>query len=511
MLCCFCCLSCVLSGPAFAVGEAPDLDDILQGADPWEDFANVSNALHAVSDNELDISASGLDNDSFSSIEDSSGLFSSEQGGGEGGQEESGEEVGQSGEEGISVYSIPEYSGQRVSILASAGWIFYRSGSETIVPSYNGVRSSTNKYTIASRTSTSSGKRYMSIPACYVDYNLDVEPIDYTPSLPFLSYAGQISGAVSIVGWGIGTTLYFNRVQLLVNGKPVGNAVSLDSSNGGVGTLNGKLDMSASPIDGVITSLGYRFYFDSSKRLPDSGYTEVQNALTVSLLVGDRLTFENIGDSGNGEVVGGLDEVKQEQAKTNGLLGSLIELVKSIVNGLGSIVTAIQNIVNYIIELPGKLVTAFTDMLKTLFVPSTDEMDDLYKKFSTLMSSKLGFIYESFQLVENLFTTIHDGWANHSDYTFEFPGIHIKGADLDNPNKTITLVEEQTIDFDNPVFSTLRNCAGTLASFVCVLASVHAFEMMFIAVISGKNYFEYINAAYDTMESEGLLSDDERV
>ena len=110
-------------------------------------------------------------------------------------------------------------------------------------------------------------------------------------------------------------------------------------------------------------------------------------------------------------------------------------------------------------------------------------------------------MYETNQLVENLLKTIHNGWSSHSEYTFDFPGIIIKGVDLNRPNREIVIAPKQTIDFNNAVFTTLRNTAGTLVSIVAVLACIHAFEKMFIAIISGANYFEYIREVPDEEEN----------
>lgn len=483
LLLCFCCLCCVLSGPVYAVGEVPNLDDILQGADPWEDFNNITGAFESMGPGDVGISAV----ESGEEVELSPEPVPDE-------EQASGEDV--YGDD-VGLYSLPFPPDLKKIKLQSTNPLYSVKESSTSNwrdYSFNRTftKSDSNSYVISSNFGIA-----FRINSTYFDYSTlqlstDV-PLYSKSDGDFLHFKGNISAAFKAFDSDnspFGSLCYASTVQLLVNGNPVGQAYPI---NGGSGVF---LDGSISLADvGNIYTLGYRFKFNTFTWQDNNQFD-----ITVKFLIGDSVIWET-SKASVGDVISGVDDVKQEQEKTNGLLGSLIDLVKSIISGLGTIVQSIGNIVTAIAELPGKIWTAISDGLQLLFVPSTDEMDDLYRKFSTLMQNKLGFVYESFQLVENLFKTIHNGWSSHSDYTFDFPGIIIKGVDLNRPNREIVIAPKQTIDFNNAVFTTLRNTAGTLVSIVAVLACIHAFEKMFIAIISGANYFEYIREVPDEEEN----------
>lgn len=183
----------------------------------------------------------------------------------------------------------------------------------------------------------------------------------------------------------------------------------------------------------------------------------------------------------------------------NGLLKNIIEFLKSIVSGIGNIASSIA-------KLPGLIADAIINGLKSLFVPEGGDLQKLKNDYQTMLETKFGFIYQCFQLLETTISSLVDGWGNAVDYSFDFPGIS-----FELQGQTMTLIQPQKLSLDNALMDVLRPVAGTSVSFIAVMALVHAMENMFIAIISGKNYFDYINSAYDTMEAEGLLEEDEMV
>ena len=146
-----------------------------------------------------------------------------------------------------------------------------------------------------------------------------------------------------------------------------------------------------------------------------------------------------------------------------------------------------RSVFTAIVELPGKIAIAFIDGLKSLFIPDEADLQELKEKYQTLLETKFGFVYQSFQMLGTLFDTVVGAWGDHSDYTFEFPGISFSMQE-----ETFTLIERQTISLDNELMDVLRGFAGTLVSLICVLALVHSMETLFIAIVSGKNYFDFL-------------------
>lgn len=175
-------------------------------------------------------------------------------------------------------------------------------------------------------------------------------------------------------------------------------------------------------------------------------------------------------------------------AENTGLLKSVLEFLKNIVNG-------ITNVAQQIAHLPGLIADEIMGRIRSLFIPTEQDLTQLKADYQSMLETKFGFIYQCFQLLENFFTTLVDGWGSASDYSFNFPGVsfEIQGV-------TYTLIAPQPISLDNALMNVLRPVAGTVVSFICVLAFVHSMETMFIAIISGKNYFDYLNSAHDMSE-----------
>lgn len=264
--------------------------------------------------------------------------------------------------------------------------------------------------------------------------------------------------------------------QLLINGQPYGNKVE--------GT---RITLDKYTIDisktGNVYSIGLRVFVLAADT--QSATTTVTDP-TFNIYVSDTISVVS-------------DEAGGDSGETVGLLGSIIDFLKSIVSG-------IQNVASQIAHLPGLIADEIMGRIRSLFVPTEEDLIQLKADYQSMLETKFGFIYQCFQLLENFFTTLVDGWGSASDYSFNFPGVsfEIQGV-------TYTLIAPQSISLDNALMDVLRPVAGTVVSFICVLAFVHSMETMFIAVISGKNYFDYVNSAYNMMADEGLLEEDEIV
>lgn len=103
------------------------------------------------------------------------------------------------------------------------------------------------------------------------------------------------------------------------------------------------------------------------------------------------------------------------QSEEAGLLQGVINKLTSGFSALGD---KLSSVVNGILELPQKLWNLISDGLKSLFVPSEESMTDYKNKWDTLLSERLGAVYQ----VVNITLESWDGimQADETD-TIEFP------------------------------------------------------------------------------------------
>lgn len=147
----------------------------------------------------------------------------------------------------------------------------------------------------------------------------------------------------------------------------------------------------------------------------------------------------------------------------------------------------LKGILNAITSLPGKIVTAILDGLKSLFIPDEDFIVQWKSDFFTMLETKFGFIYQCFQFLGDFFDKFIKGWGDTENYTFKIPTIEFTVIDT-----TYTVFEEQEFSLDNPLMDILRPFAGTVVSIITVLSFIHTMEDMFIAIISGWSYFSFL-------------------
>lgn len=455
LLCSLCIAFSVICGPAFAAS----IDDIY-GGNPWEDFDTLPGVDEVFSSNPPVIS----DNPDLLTpepVEDEDGVVF----------------AGNNGD---------SYS------PSSAQFSYVASGSG----SFNGVSKS-----FSGKSSFDTGSVSMGYTdSIYYKYSASVSemsfniPVNYSadnysklnlsvsfprPTIQFLSGAFTGVGTRTSTLFRPNNTSLFQSVQLLVNGLPYGDKFDLSGSGGAI--ISQTFEVVFGDDLSMITSLGLRFYttFSSGSK---SGY------LSTTFVSGSsgyqaQAIFVSIGNQPFSKYQILVDSVSPGPGvdeETKGLLGTIIGWLTSIRDTIGSVFTAI-------VELPGKIAIAFIDGLKSLFIPDEAGLQELKEKYQTLLETKFGFVYQSFQMLGTLFDTVVGAWGDHSDYTFEFPGISFSMQ-----GETFTLVERQTISLDNELMDVLRGFAGTLVSLICVLALVHSMETLFIAIVSGKNYFDFL-------------------
>lgn len=443
----------LLSGVAFGV-EIPNLDDL--GIDPWGDYNNLPSVLPTATPAPSSVSEEW---------------------------------------EGDDLYTLDPDTDFMPFALPSGDYNFSVSASSRIFSYWVGDRDSVNigggtSYTLSrgrnplmlSPGFSSNGYLMRSYKVSNAYYQIE-SPVSFSASGTDKIYLNGALACYPMIQYETTSSVesvYFAegifQSQLLINGQPYGSKVegtriTLDKYT---------IDLSKT---GNIYSIGLRVFVLSSATKSDTrGVTDS----TFNFYVSDTISVVS-------------DDTGGDNGETVGLLGSIIEFLKSIVNG-------ITNVAQQIAHLPGLIADEIMGRIRSLFIPTEQDLTQLKADYQSMLETKFGFIYQCFQLLENFFTTLVDGWGSASDYSFNFPGVsfEIQGV-------TYTLIAPQPISLDNALMDVLRPVAGTVVSFICVLAFVHSMETMFVAIISGKNYFDYVNSAYDMMANEGLLEEDEKI
>lgn len=101
-------------------------------------------------------------------------------------------------------------------------------------------------------------------------------------------------------------------------------------------------------------------------------------------------------------------------------------ILRGILSGVTNIFNVITNVFNAILELPSKIMDGIT----SLFVPSSDDLSGIYDDFEALMSSKLGAIWEVFDIVFGIFEGLSTS-AETSTITFPGISLDLAGATFD--------------------------------------------------------------------------------
>lgn len=174
-----------------------------------------------------------------------------------------------------------------------------------------------------------------------------------------------------------------------------------------------------------------------------------------------------------------------------GFFDSLFSWLGNIRDGISNVVSSISsgfsNLLNAVTSLPSKI----ADAIKSLFVPSDAQMEDLKGSFNTLLSDKLGFVYQAGSLVDGVFDAVFDAVDNpDSDVSFTvpaFPSFAVDGTD-------VSLWEDPVVvDIaDNEVVQTVQQVASPFVVAVMIWGFVHSMEEAFLAFVGGKSLAEWV-------------------
>lgn len=275
--------------------------------------------------------------------------------------------------------------------------------------------------------------------------------------------------------------LYPTGVQISVNNMPFGDIVTPNEDHS-FSFSETTIDISSFGSTKVV-NVGFRFYFQEQSRPFSVSFPRYESGRTMPwscyLFYNDAsVQWSFLKEIPNGPSA---DQSAQQHEETVGLLGSIIQFLTNIVNG-------ITNIGKAIAELPGKIVSALIDGLKSLFIPSEDDLDGLKDKYETLLSERLGFIWQAGDWITSFATDLLSAITSGEEAEFIFPG-----AGFDMNGVHYQLIEEQPVDFSgNEIVKIMRPVFGTIVAFIVVTACVNLFHDMVTAFVSGKNYFDFL-------------------
>lgn len=157
-------------------------------------------------------------------------------------------------------------------------------------------------------------------------------------------------------------------------------------------------------------------------------------------------------------------------------------------NGLLSgILGGITDLWDAVSSLPGKI----ADAIKGLFVPTDAQMNELKASFNSLLSEKLGFVYQAGSLVDGVFDAVFDAVDNpNSDVSFTvpaFPSFDVGGTE-------VSLWEDPVLVniADNQVVQTVQQVASPFVVAVMVWGFVHSMEDAFLAFVGGQSLADWV-------------------
>lgn len=257
-----------------------------------------------------------------------------------------------------------------------------------------------------------------------------------------------------------GTSYYIAPYKLKVEINVDGTSKVIES-NGGI--LNIDLSFSA---ESEIRGMNLYAYFYDNRSIEIEPYNGAlflwaQLSSTVRSYKGDaNAQYQD-------DVVSGINE-------SNGLLSGIL-------GGINDLWDAITS-------LPSKI----ADAIKSLFVPSQEDLTAIKAKYEQLLADRLGFVYQAGDMVTGFFTDFSSALQSEDEYEFVFPGIAFPMN-----GEIIVICEEMPVDLDNDVMAALRPVLGTIITIISVLGFLNVASDMLEAMISGKSYHDFLHRKDD--------------
>lgn len=188
-----------------------------------------------------------------------------------------------------------------------------------------------------------------------------------------------------------------------------------------------------------------------------------------------------------------IEELNKNQEETNDLINSDSEDTES---GSCGIICKLKGIFTGIIELPSKLVGLLIDALKSLFVPTDNQLYEIINDSKDL-AENFGFIGESVNFFITIFTSLL-GMVN-ANGCIELPEFTIGETSL---FKSFTFWQAQNVCLnDNVILSRNIDTIRTITSIVLVGLFINFASSKFFNILS-KNDSESESISYDPRTGE---------
>lgn len=225
--------------------------------------------------------------------------------------------------------------------------------------------------------------------------------------------------------------------------------------------------------------------------------------LNFALRMNDRITFiEKNTDTSNvagainkqtEEMMKAMEEQNKTQQETNDLISGDSEKTEDKSCG---IICKLKGIFSGIIELPGKLVSLLIDALKSLFVPTDEQLYEIINDSKDL-AENFGFVGETINFFITIFTSLL-GMVN-ANGCIELPEFTIGATSLFD---SFTFWQAQNVCLnDNVVLSSNINTIRTITSIVLVVLFINFAARQFFNILN-KNDNGSESISYDPRTGE---------
>lgn len=206
--------------------------------------------------------------------------------------------------------------------------------------------------------------------------------------------------------------------------------------------------------------------------------TEITTETTITTLAGEGEVLPDYS--------GQLGEIQESLGDVQEGIGAVKDSVDGVKDSVDGVQEAVTDVKEEVASLPQKIATAILDGIKSLFIPSEEDLTQIKTEYEDMLAEKLGFIWQAFDLlttfVGDLQSSLEDGHA----YEFVFPGVKfpMQGEEL-------VLIPETPVSLENGLMDVLRPVLGTIVSAIAVIAFVNMAHDYVLAIVSGISAYEF--------------------
>ena len=214
------------------------------------------------------------------------------------------------------------------------------------------------------------------------------------------------------------------------------------------------------------------FVVNDNQFASSQNYSSYDLIVKNSQIINQNNTIINQGQQTNDK----LDDLNSKQDKTNDTLTSEDDDVTSKKCG---VVCKLKGIFTGIIELPSKIVNGLIDALKSLFVPTDEQLYEIVNKSKDL-SENFGFVGESVNFFIDIFTSLL-GMVN-ANGCIELPAFKMGATSLFDEHTFWDA--RQTCLADNVILSANIDTIRTITSIVFVSLFLGFASRKFFSILS---------------------------